>query len=55
MTWSQNFEFSYHLYGKLKVFTIFNIVNIPKLGISRKVNKNLGESPTERGKRPFVY
>ena len=55
MTWSQNFEFSYHFQGKLKAFPIFNIANIAKLGISRKINGNLGESPAEREERPFVY
>ena len=45
MTWSQNFEFSRHFHGKFKAFLIFNIVNIPKLGFSRKLIENLGESP----------
>ena len=31
--------------GKFKAFLIFNIVNIQKLGFSRKLIENLGESP----------
>ena len=54
MTYSKNFEFSYHFNGKFKAFPIFNIVNISKLGISRKIKENLGESPTENEERPFV-
>ena len=55
MTWSQHFDFSYHFKGKFKAFPIFNIVNIPKPRISRKIKGNLGESPAEREERAFVY
>ena len=54
MTWSKNFEFSYHFLGKIKSFPILNIVNIPKLGFSRKKTENHGESLAEREKHPFL-
>ena len=38
---------------KFGAFPIFNIVSISKLGISRNINENLGESRTETEERPF--
>ena len=40
--------FSYHFYAKFKGFLIFNIFNIPELGISRKIIENIGERHAEK-------
>ena len=54
MTYSKNFEFSYHFLCKIKSFPIFNIVKIPKLGFLRKKDENLGESPAVKEEHPFL-
>ena len=55
MTYSKIFEFSRHFFCKIKSFpAIFNIVNIPKLGFSRKKNENLGETTAVREENPFL-
>ena len=53
MTYSKIFEFSCHFLCKIKSFPIYNVVNIPKLGFSRKKKENLGESPAVREEHLF--
>ena len=54
MTESKILKFSRHFLCKIKSFPIFNIVNIPKHGFSRKKNENLGETTAVREENLFL-